>query len=142
PVIENGEIAGLEGFVLDITETDDYSQHMYDAVRNSKAGYYRLNSDGYFEDVNKAWLTLYKYDNKEEIIGKHYSFSRDKKDLKILDDIFNRVTKNGETISSSIAVRICKDGSTGKHLLSANPVYQKDKITGMEGFILNLPEEK
>jgi len=142
PVIENEEIAGLEGFVLDISENEDYSQHMYNAVRNSNAGYYRLNSDGYFEDVNKAWLTLYKYDNKEEIIGKHYSFSRDENDLKELDDIFKRVTVNGKTISSTIAVRKCKDGTIGKHLLSANPIYQKDKITGMEGFILNLPEEK
>lgn len=142
PVIENNEIIGLEGFALDINEEEDNSQHMYDAVRNSRAGYYRLNSDGYFEDVNKAWLDLYKYDNKEEVLGKHYSFSRCEENLKSLDEIFKRVTVNGETISSIIAVRKCKDGSTGKHILSANPVYKKDKISGMEGFILNLPEEK
>ena len=108
----------------------------------SRAGYYRLNSDGYFEDVNKAWLELYKYEDKKDVIGKHYSFSRCEEDLKNLDDIFKRVTVNGETISSIIATRKCKDGTKGKHLLSANPVYKQDKIIGMEGFILNLPEEK
>jgi PAS domain S-box-containing protein len=142
PVIENNEIIGLEGFILDINEEEHYSQHMYDAVRNSQAGYYRLSSDGYFEDVNKAWLDYYKYENKEEVIGKHYSFSRCEKDLETLNNIFKRVTIDGEKISSIIATRKCKDGSTGKHLLSANPIYQKDKIIGMEGFILNLPEEK
>ena len=141
PILEDGKIVGLEGFVLDISDAEDTTQHMYDAVRHSEAGYYRLNVDGYFEEANKAWLTLYKYDNKDEVIGKHYSFSRDEKDLKDLDSIFNRVTTNGETISSSIATRKCKDGTIGKHILSANPIYKNDKIIGMEGFILNLPEE-
>lgn len=140
PVIENDEIIGLEGFVLDINESEDYSQHMYNAVRNSSAGYYRLSSGGYFEDVNKAWLDYYKYESKDEVIGKHYSFSRCEKDLGSLNDIFSRVVENGETISGVMAVRRCKDGSKGKHLLSANPVYKKDKIIAMEGFILDLPE--
>jgi len=141
PIFENGEIVGLEGFVLDISDTEDNSLHMYDAVRHSEAGYYWLDINGYFKDVNNAWLSLYKYDSKDEIIGKHYSCSRDEKGIKDLDDVFNRVTKNGETISSRIAIRKCKDGTIGKHLLSANPIYKKDKIIGMEGFILNLPEE-
>jgi len=141
PIIEEKEIVGLEGFVLNISDAEDTTQHMYDAVRNSNAGYYRLNTSGYFEEVNKAWLALYKYENKNEIIGKHYSSSRDEKAIEALDDIFIRVTKNGETISSSIASRKCKDGTTGKHILSANPIYKDDKIIGMEGFILNLPEE-
>ncbi len=140
PTFENGVINGLEGFILEISDEEDKTLHLYNAVRHSKAGYYRLNNNGYFEDVNDAWLQLYKYDSKDEVIGKHYSFSRNEEDLEDLNSIFNRVIKNGETISSTNAVRKCKDNSVGKHILSANPVYKKDKIIAMEGFILDLPE--
>ena len=50
---------------------------------------------------------------------------------------FNSVL-NGENIAGEICKRICKDGSVGKHILSANPVYIDNKIVGMEGFILDL----
>lgn len=45
---------------------------------------------------------------------------------------------SGDTISGMIAVRKCKDGSTGKHILSANPITIGNKIVGMEGFILDI----
>jgi len=140
PTFENGVINGLEGFILEISDEEDKTQHLYNAVRHSEAGYYRLNNNGYFEDVNDAWLHLYRYDNKDEVVGKHYSFSRNEEDLEDLNSIFNRVIENGETISSTNAIRKCKDNSVGKHILSANPVYKKDKIIAMEGFILDLPE--
>jgi len=47
---------------------------------------------------------------------------------------------NGETMSGKLAIRRCKDGSTGKHILSANPIYIGNKIVGMEGFILDISE--
>jgi PAS domain S-box-containing protein len=138
PTYINGEITGMEGFIIDISNIDTESEYLHNAVKNSEAGYYRVNMKGYYEDVNDAWLKLYGY-NRDEIIDKHYSISRTKEDLAKLDEIIAEVEK-GKSISNMTALRKCKDGSVKKHILSANPVYQNEVIVGMEGFILNLEE--
>ena len=48
----------------------------------------------------------------------------------------------GETISSTIATRKCKDGSIGEHVLSANPIFDCDNIIGIEGFIMDITDLK
>ena len=126
----------MEGFIIDITTIDKDSDSLHYAIKNSNAGYYRINSKGYYDDVNDAWLKLYGY-NRDEVIGKHYSLSRTEDDLQKLDEIISQV-KKGKSYSNTIATRKCKDGSTGKHVLSANPVYRNEEVDGMEGFILNL----
>ncbi len=136
PTYTEGEISGIEGFIIDITDIDTDSEYLHKAVKNSNAGYYRLNLKGYYEDVNDAWLKLYGYE-RDEIIGKHYSISRRKEDLHKLDQIVAEVI-SGKSISNMIATRKCKDGTIGKHILSANPVYKNDVIVGMEGFILDI----
>ena len=144
PTYEGDEIIGVEGFIIDITDIDDTQRQMYHTVRNSNAGYYHLNKKGYYVDVNDAWLEMYKCDDKSNIIGKHYSLSRTEEDLVRLDEIVKEVL-SGATITSEVARRQCKDGTSGKHILSASPVYEGTNIIGMEGFILditNLDEEE
>lgn len=137
PIYEEGEIKGMEGFILDITDESGYNEHLSNTIRDSAAGYYRLNEDGLIEDVNDSWLSLYKFSGKEEIIGKHYSITREPDQLESLDRIFKRVMK-GENISGISSTRRCKDGSKGRHILSANPVFLGNRIIGMEGFILDI----
>ena len=139
PVIEDGKITGMEGFILDIDETGELTEHMYYTVKNSGAGYYRLDDKGHIIDVNEAWLKIYKYENRDEVIGKHYSITRRPTEVGKLEDTFNKVMK-GETLSGRLAVRRNKDGSTGRHILSANPIYIGNKIVGMEGFIIDISE--
>jgi PAS domain S-box-containing protein len=140
PTYERGKIIGAEGFIIDISDVSSVQEQMYHSVRNSEAGYYKIDMNGYYVDVNDAWLRLYKCDDRSNIIDKHYSISRNENDIKRIDEIFNLVTKQGQTISSEIATRRCKDGSTGKHILSANPVYDCEKIVGLEGFILDISD--
>ena len=137
PTYENGEISGIEGFVLDINETEKLTDHMFYTVRNSSAGYYRLDENGNIVDVNDAWLKLYKYDSKEEVINKHFSLTRNPSEVAALEETFNKVM-TGETISGEIATRRCKDNTVGKHILSANPITIGNKVVGMEGFILDI----
>ena len=138
PTYTDDKITGMEGFIIDIADVDSESEHLYNAVKNSEAGYYRIDNNGYYADVNSAWLKLYGY-SKDEIIGQHYSLSRTKEDIQKLDDIISKI-KQGKSISNMIAVRKCKDGSLRKHILSANPVYKNEEVVGMEGFILNLED--
>lgn len=137
PVFEAGEITGIEGFVIDIDELGPMTSHLNYIVKNSSAGYYRIDSKGFFTDVNDAWLNLYKYEDAGEVIGKHYSIARNPVETKKLDLTFQQVMK-GEVVPSKKVLRLCKDGSEGKHLLSANPVHVGNKIVGMEGFILDI----
>ena len=138
PVYDDaGEIIGVEGFVLDINEAEGLSDHIYYTVRNSAAGYYRLDEKGNIVDVNDAWLRFYKYDSKDEVLGKHFSITREGEEAKKLQNVFERVM-DGDIISGMIVERKCKDGSKGKHILSANPITIGNKIVGMEGFILDI----
>lgn len=141
PIIEEGEVTGIEGFILDIKEVEEMDEHMHRAVRNSSAGYYRLDQNGLFVDVNETWLKLYQYQDKNELVGKHFSITRKPSDRKNLEEIFKKVM-NGEALSGKLSNRLCKDGSVGKHILSANPVYIGNKIVGMEGFILDVSDLK
>jgi PAS domain S-box-containing protein len=122
-----------------VDKDEENREHLKSAVQKSVAGYYRINTNGYYEDVNEAWLNLYGY-SKDEIIGKHYSLSRDKENLKELDDIVLNVLQ-GKPMSNMMVIRKCKDGSLKKHFLSVNPVYENDEIAGMEGFILDIDDK-
>ncbi len=137
PTFEDDIIVGVEGFIIDVTDIHRLQEQMYHSVRNSEAGYYRLNSKGYYEEINDAWLKMYKCVDKDNIIGKHYSLSRTIKDLKQANEIFEKIMK-GETISSMIVTRKCKDNTTAQHILSANPVYENNKVIGAEGFIIDI----
>lgn len=92
-------------------------------------------------DANDAWLRMYKYNNKEEVTGKHYSITRKKENLEELDKLIAKVLKGG-SITGVQTLRKCKDGSEEKHFLSANPVFEDGEIVGVEGFILDNPESR
>jgi PAS domain S-box-containing protein len=137
---DNNKIIGMEGFILDIVEQEEFSEHVFNIVKDSAAGYYRLDDKGFIVDVNDAWLSLYKYSSKEEVIGKHSAITREPEDMQVLEDVLSKVLE-GKKISGKISIRKNKDGSKGKHILSANPVYLGNKIIGMEGFILDISED-
>ncbi len=141
PTYEDDKLTGVEGFIIDISDISDVQAQMYHSVRNSAAGYYKIGENGYLQDVNEAWLKMYKYDSKDEVIGKHFSLSRTREDVQGLKDTFNKIL-SGESVPSQLVNRKCKDGSIGKHILSINPVYEGTEIVGMEGFILDITNLK
>jgi len=108
-----------------------------DVVANSGAGYFKINADGVYKEVNKAWANLYKFNSPSDIIGKHYSLSRSEQAMKQLEDSFNKVMR-GETIEHGIVMRKCNDGSVGYHTVTMTPWGEDNIILGVEGFILNV----
>ena len=139
PIFEEGDVTGMEGFILDLDDSIEFSEHMYHAVRNSGAGYYRLDEKGIIADVNDAWLKLYKYNDKDEVIGLPCSFLRPPDEIESFNKIFKRIIQ-GETLSGKVTSRKCKDGTSGKHISSASPICIGNKIVGVEGFILDISE--
>ena len=152
---KDGNIIGLEGFIIDITPqveaekalekkiaTEHKSNVFYEQIVKSKdVGYFRIDSQGFYQEVNDTWLRLYKYDSKDEIIGKHYSLSRTKEDFVKLKKSFEKVMK-GETIPLGITRRYCKDGSIGYHSITMTPVVENGKIVGVEGYIVDKTDRK
>ena len=153
PYYKNGEIAGLEGFIMDVTEQVKAEQALekklkaeikpsdfYEKISKSEeVGYFRIDKEGFYQDVNDTWVRLYKYDSKDEIIGKHYSLSRTKEDFVKLQESAKKVLQ-GETIPYGVTRRYCKDGTLGYHSITMTPVYQGDEIVGFEGFIVDMTD--
>ena len=108
-----------------------------DVVSNSGAGYFKINADGFYKEVNQAWANLYKFKSPSDVIGKHYCLSRSESALKQLDESFHRVMK-GETIEHGLVMRKCQDGSVGYHTITMTPWGVDGEILGVEGFILNV----
>ena len=148
-------IAGLEGFIIDNTPqveaelelekklaSNDKGNDFYTKMISSKdVGYFKIDKDGFYQEVNDTWLKLYKYDSKTGILGKHFSLSRTKEDFIALSSSVERVL-NGETIPFGITRRHCKDGSVGYHSINMTPTYVGDKIVGFEGFIVDKTDNK
>lgn len=127
---------------IEVEQEQLHKEHMRDAIDKSAAGYYRLDKNGIFIDVNKSWLSMYKYEKNEDIIGKHFSVSRSGEHVEILNSLIKRAL-NGEHIKGTKVQRQCTDGSVGFHTLSMNPTYdEKNEIVGAEGFILDITNEK
>lgn len=139
PTYDNDEIIGVEGFVIDISDVSSVHDEMYHSVRNNMSGYYKINKEGYFEDVNDVWLKIYKFKAKEDVVGKHYSEIKESRDLKKIADNFNKTLK-GETVKTQLVNRKFSDGTAGSHILSVSPYYEGDKIVGMEGFTLDVTD--
>jgi len=152
---DDDNIAGLEGFIIDNTPqveaelelekklaSKDKSNDFYTKMISSKdVGYFKIDKDGFYQEVNDTWLKMYKYDSKEGILGKHFSLSRTKEDFIALSNSVERVLK-GETIPFGITRRYCKDGSVGYHSINMTPTYVGDKIVGFEGFIVDKTDNK
>jgi PAS domain S-box-containing protein len=108
-----------------------------DVIANSGAGYFKIDKDGKYVEVNSAWANLYKFKSVDDIIGKHYSLSRSEAAFGELEKTFNEVL-TGKTIEHGLVMRKCQDGSVGYHTVTMTPWYKNDQVVGVEGFILNV----
>ena len=137
PIFIDDEVIEVEGFIIDLQNAENETDYMPHIIKNSTAAYYKLDTNGYLQEVNDAWLKLYRYNSSDEVIGKHYSFFRPPEGNEEYKKIFKKVM-NGNKIGSAKVTRLCKDGSVFNQLVSVEPVYYADKIVGIEGFILDL----
>jgi len=110
-------------------------------VENSAAGYFFIDSDGYFRNVNAAWMRMHKYDSPEEILGHHFSETQVDADKITAGENVKRLL-NGEVLTYGEFSHRCKDGSIAWHIFSVNPVWQDGKVIGMEGFLIDTTDRK
>ncbi|MBT4576422.1 MAG: PAS domain S-box protein, partial [Candidatus Cloacimonetes bacterium] len=111
-------------------------------IRNTSAGYFFIDKEGIIQNASDAWVKLYKYDSKEEIIGKHFSVIQQIDDLELANAFVREIMNNNPDYLNGEFSRKCKDGSMGYHNFSANPVYKNYEVIGIEGFIIDITEQK
>ena len=107
-------------------------------LQESKVGYFKIDKEGIYQEVNDIWKELYKGTGIEDPVGKHYFLNRTEEDQKAVEDIFKQVT-SGKTLTGVRIGRTLADGSRKFHTISASPCYKNNLIAGMEGYII--PED-
>jgi PAS domain S-box-containing protein len=139
----------LGGFVINTTiqkQTEESlqnsEQHFRSILDNSDAGYFFIDKEGIIQDVNKAWVKLYKYDSAEEIIGQHFTVIQKIDDLETAKEFVEGISNNDPNYLKGEFSRKCKDGSFGFHTYSARPVIKDGSVIGIEGFIIDITEHR
>ncbi|MEI6208786.1 MAG: PAS domain S-box protein [Desulfuromonadales bacterium] len=124
-----------------IAEKSDHEAHLRNIITLTPAGYFHIDLEGRFLDVNDAWLRMHGYDSKDEVIGKLFSMvqveSSSDSALAHLAEL-----QRGKTIPSGEFASRRKDGTIGYHIFTAHPVVQVDSIVGYEWFIIDISERK
>ena len=111
-------------------------------VSNAEAGYFFIDNFGHYQDVNDAWLKLYKYEDKREVISKHYKKFHTIDEVLNLNEIVQGIQRGDSEFVNGEVSRLCKDGSVAYHRFSAKPVIESGKIMGVEGFIIDSTSQR
>jgi PAS domain S-box-containing protein len=119
----------------------DKEQRFRTTIEGSNAGYFLIDAQGRFQQVNRAWLDMHGYDNEREVTGRHFAITQVNGDLEQAQQYVDRLL-SGETIPSGEFSRRCRDGSVGWHSFSANPVLRGGKVVGIEGFLIDITKRK
>ena len=111
-------------------------------IENSKAGYFFIDTDGLFQEVNKAWLKMYKYQSSDEVIGSHFTSVQKEEDVERAREVVKGIMAGEVRHQSGEFSRKCRDDSIGYHSFSARPVISHGEVIGLEGFIIDTTERK
>jgi PAS domain S-box-containing protein len=146
---EMGKIVGFRQVSRNITER----MRMEEALRRSEERYRTIMDemhDDYFENdldgtytfVNDAFCRSVGY-TTEELIGKNYSITAHKDDIKGIFKAFNQIYRTGQPIKNLPHIFAHKDGSYGAGELSAFPMRNdKGEIVGFRGVSHDVTEHK
>jgi two-component system cell cycle sensor histidine kinase/response regulator CckA len=105
-------------------------------IEGTDAGYFRIGLDGRFEDVNPAWLRMYGFASREEVIGLDFSAVQVPADREKAQSVAEALLR-GESVRAGEFSRLRRDGTVGYHNFSASPVVTGGRIVGIEGFLVD-----
>jgi PAS domain S-box-containing protein len=110
-------------------------------IENTPAGYFFIDAEGNYANVNQSWLEMYGYSTKDEIIGKPYYTTQVKRDLKSSGDLLNKFFEINQKETGEFS-RLNKNGSIGYNNYSISSVEKDGKILGIDGFLIDITENK
>ncbi len=131
--MQNGELHRALAVV------SEHKAHLESIIKMTPAGYFRIDFEGRFLEVNNAWLRMHGYDSADEVVGKHFSIlqvdSGSDSAIMHLAEL-----QRGVPIPSGEFSSRRKDGSIGHHMFSAHPVVHVGAVVGFEWFIIDMSE--
>jgi PAS domain S-box-containing protein len=110
-------------------------------IADTEAGYFYIDKDGIFQDVNGAWLKMHNYSSPDQVIGQHFSLVQIDTDLGAAKEIVDKLFE-GEPVPTGEFSRRCKNGTIGYHTFTVTPVEKGGEIIGIEGFIIDITDKK
>jgi PAS domain S-box-containing protein len=109
-------------------------------IENTHAGYFRIGTDGRYQEVNSAWLRMCGFTRKEDAIGLHFSALQVPESLSTAEKVVDALLR-GESLDGEFP-RLRRDGTVGYHTYSANSVFDGDRVIGIEGFLIDITDRK
>ncbi len=110
-------------------------------IDKTQAGYFFIDRNGCFRNVNDAWLKMHGYTSADEILGRHFAITQVDPDFGEAQEIVARLLA-GEEIPAGEFSRHRKDGSVGYHTFSCRSVRRGDEVIGFEGFLIDITDHK
>jgi PAS domain S-box-containing protein len=131
-------ILGLAYLVLIMEKKFLSPRKLSKSIQNSRAGYFFLDLNGYFQKVNQAWLDLAGYSSWKEVIGIQYNSH-----VPTQDQTFKKLvlfSLNGEYTSSEKITFLKKTEELELFLITLSPIIEDNLIVGVEGFLMTIPD--
>jgi two-component system, cell cycle sensor histidine kinase and response regulator CckA len=139
---------GLIVHFSDITDRKDAderlrarSERFRRLVERSDVGYYRVGADGLYQDVNPAYLRLHGFARKEEVIGRHFTFTAPSDERPRAEGLFQRLMR-GEAIGSGELASRHSNGTVRYLTYTADPIYENGAVAGVEGFVIETTQRR
>jgi thiosulfate reductase cytochrome b subunit len=138
-ILDSGGAEDIKAFdeVLsnEIFDTNAMMMDFQKKLKESNVGYFKVDKDGIYQEVNDVWKALYKDTGIDDPVGQHYFLNRNDEDKKAVEEIFTKVMA-GKTVTGVRISRLNTDGKQKHHTISASPCYKDNLIAGMEGYII------
>jgi PAS domain S-box-containing protein len=125
-----------------IDELQESESRFRSIIHHTAAGYFFIDREGIIQQVNDAWVKMYKYKSADEIVGQHFVTIQQPDDIDLAKETVDGVMRGNSGFLSGEFSRKCKDGSIGYHTYTANPVLRFKQVVGIEGFIIDTSHRK
>ncbi|MCC7376931.1 MAG: PAS domain S-box protein [Verrucomicrobiales bacterium] len=144
----DGCIHSTLALVLDVTQLHrtqealrESSRRFDSLIESTQAGYFFVDRERRFRQVNRAWLRMHGYDSPEEILGKPFRVTQTADGLEHAESVIRRML-TGEAGVSGECERRHRDGTVGHHMFSLNAVVEGGAIVGVEGVLIDTTERR
>jgi len=111
-------------------------EHLNQILETAEAGYFLIDSEGFYRRVNRGWLQIHGYEREEEVVGQHFGVTEPDREHAQGPPIYARALA-GEAVPPGSSMHRRRDGTTGEHSFSLRVLRKGGRTEGLEGFLID-----